>query len=78
MKDNDKVTITITMERNANGTAKVAHKIEGEGFFHFEILGLLEIAKVSIIKGSIEAGKTAPEDKKIRNVYVVDETETQK
>jgi hypothetical protein len=74
----DKVTVTITMERNANGTAKVAHKIEGEGFFHFEILGLIEIAKSCIIKASIKSGKDAPDDKKIRNVYEVDETETQK
>ncbi len=68
----DKLTITITLERNFNGTCKTSHQIKGEGFFHFEIIGLLEIVKNGMIKASIEQGKDMPEDKKIRNEFVVD------
>lgn len=59
----DKVTLTIVMERVENGTVKISHKIEGEGFHYFEMIGLMEMVKLSMAQKSDEVGKIIPEGK---------------
>ncbi len=57
----DKVTISITIERNPNGTVGTSSKMEGEGFHYFEIIGLLELYKLNLAKQSLETAKELSE-----------------
>lgn len=54
---NDKVKITIELERLPNGVINTHRSIEGEGFHFFEIVGLLEIAKQGLVQESWETAK---------------------
>lgn len=40
----DEVTITIKLTRNKNGSITQSRNIEGQGFYYYEIIGLLQMA----------------------------------
>lgn len=62
--------ITIKFQSNPNGTVSMSHSVDGDNFHFFEIVGLIEVMKFDLLKGSIEraaaieaATPTPPEDK---------------
>lgn len=69
MEKKDKVTITITLERQLNGTSTRTMKIDGEGFHYFEMVGLLQIICYELSHKSTEVAKELPDDKKVKMVY---------
>lgn len=62
----DEIILTIKLTRNENGTIAQGYEIKGEGFHFFEIIGMMEIVKKSLIESSIKTGKEIPKDKKVR------------
>lgn len=69
MEKNDKVIITITLERNLNGTASRSVKVDGQGFHYFEMIGLLQICSYEMAQKSLEVAKELPDDKQVKMVY---------
>ncbi len=70
----DKLTITIKLERNINGTITKDYRIEGEGFHYFEIIGMLEIMKSNLVTKSIETGVEIEKDVPTRLKFVKDDS----
>jgi len=66
MEDKDKITITITLERDVNGCVHRAHSITGAGFHYFEVIGLLQMTCYEMAQKSIETAKELPKDKPVR------------
>ena len=62
----DKVTITLVLEREPNGTITRSQVIKGEGFHLFELVGLLQISCYELAKKSIETAVDLPKDKNVR------------
>lgn len=66
----DKIKVIVELERLPNGTVNNSLQIVGEGFFHYEIVGLLQVTIARIVAESIEQGKKLPEgDTPIRMKY---------
>lgn len=57
----DKMIVTITLERNVNGTANYSTRLDGEGWHIYEVLGMLEVAKRSLVERSVTLGKELPD-----------------
>lgn len=66
MEKTDKVIITITLERNLNGTVTRGMKIDGSGFHYFEMVGLLQISCYEMAERSKEIANELPDDQKVR------------
>lgn len=66
MEKTDKVTITVTLERNLNGTVTRGMKIDGAGFHYFEMVGLLQICCYELAERSKEIANELPDDQKVR------------
>lgn len=65
----DKVTITLTLERQVNGTVNRGVTIEGEGFHYFELVGLLQMCAYEFAHQSYETAKGLPQDVPVRIVF---------
>lgn len=57
----DKVEITITLEREENGTVSRSYGIEGTGFHYFELIGLLQMTAYEFYQKSVETAKMLPD-----------------
>lgn len=68
-EDKEKVTITITLERQLNGTVTRSMNIGGAGFHYFEMIGLMQICCYELAHKSIEVAKELPEDQKVKMVF---------
>jgi hypothetical protein len=62
----DKVTITLVLEREPNGTITRMQRLEGEGFHLFELVGLLQMSCYELAKKSIKTAVDLPKDKNVR------------
>jgi len=51
-KTNDKVTVTITLERQPNGTVLNGLKFDGYGFHFFKLIWLLQMVSYDMAKQS--------------------------
>lgn len=65
----DKVTVSITLEREVNGTISRTTDITGEGFHFYELIGLLQISCYEFAHQSIETAKELPKDKPVNIVF---------
>lgn len=72
----DKITITITLEREINGTITRNFNIGGEGFHYFEMIGLLQMSCYELAQKSIETAKDLPKDVSV-NLKFIDEENPQ-
>jgi hypothetical protein len=62
----DKVIMTISLERNVNGTIQRKVAIEGEGFHYYELVGLLQICSYEFAEQSKKTASQMPKDKKTK------------
>ena len=62
----DKLIITITLERNVNGTINRGISLNGEGFHLYEAIGLLQMCCYELSERSVNLAKELPTDKKVR------------
>ncbi len=69
----DKTTITISLERNPNGTVTRKASVDGEGFHYFELIGLLQMICYDFERQSTQIAKELPKDKKVRIKFKSDE-----
>lgn len=69
----DKVTLTVTFEREKNGT--VSHKmgLEGEGFHYFELIGLLQIICYQWAQMSTQTAKEIPDQENVKLKFISDD-----
>ncbi len=65
---NDKVTVTINLERQLNGTVSTGFAFEGSGFHFFELIGLLQMVSYDMAKQSREIAPKLEKGKKSRIV----------
>lgn len=68
----DKITITITLERNINGTVSSSKNIEGEGFHIFELIGLIQIYSYELAEMSRMTADQMEPDKTAKLIYKSD------
>jgi hypothetical protein len=70
----DKVTVTLTFEREINGT--ISHKItlDGEGFHYFELIGLLQITCYKWAEQSSKTANEVPKEENVRLKFVTDKS----
>jgi hypothetical protein len=69
MEKKDKVTISITLEREVNGTISRSTDISGEGFHYFELIGMLQITCYDFAQQSISTARDLPKDKPVHLVF---------
>jgi hypothetical protein len=74
----DKIILTITLERNVNGTVSRATNMEGTGFHYFELIGLLQMTCYEFAQKSVETAKELPKDKPSKLVFKKSEDITSK
>ena len=54
---NDKMTITLELERRDNGTVGMQLNMNGQGFHFYEIIGLMQMECYRLAEKSIETAK---------------------
>jgi len=69
MDNKDKVVITLSLERQKNGTINRTTDIQGEGFHLFELVGLLQMTCYDMAKQSMETATEMPKDKETKLVF---------
>ena len=69
MEKKDKVTITLILERELNGTVTRKTDIAGEGFHFFELVGLLQMTSYDFAKQSSETAKELPKNQPVNIVF---------
>ncbi len=69
MENKDKVTITLSLTREINGTITRSTDIQGQGFHFFELVGLLQMTCYDFAKQSMETAKDMPKDKETKLVF---------
>lgn len=67
--EKDKVTISITLEREMNGTITRKTHLSGEGFHYFELIGMLQITCYDFAQQSIATAKDLTKDKPVHLVF---------
>ncbi len=69
MDNKDKVTITLSLERNVNGTITRKVNIDGEGFHFFELVGLMQICCYEFAQQSQKTASELPQDQPVNIVF---------
>ena len=69
MEHKDKVVITLSLERQKNGTINRKTDIQGEGFRFFELIGLLQMTCYDMAQQSMVTSTEMPKDKETKLVF---------
>lgn len=68
----DKVTLTLTFEREANGSVTRKADLDGEGFHFFELIGLIQMTSYDFAEKSKQTAIELPKDHKVKMKFESD------